>query len=385
MNFEQLLKFGVDQGAASIHLQAESPPQLRIGGLIQSLKGASVKAEDLRAFIASIAPKTLAADIDRSLAEGSVFSTSTASLRFRCTIFSHISGPGVVLRVLPSKIPSVEELNLPRAVADVALAIRGLILVVGPSSSGKTSTMAAMVDVINGASLQKVVTIEAPVEFLHANKKSMITHMEVGLNASSFEHGLGLALKQDADVIAVGELREPAVAQMVLEAVESGRKILAVMTGQSTVQAITHFISLVSPDQRADMLARVAAALEGVIVQQLAKTRDGKLRPAVGIFRGGPINTRPIVDNQIKDVNFFIEGRQGGMQSLDQHLLELHQAGLISGTETMRLANNPEGVAVGLRALRQATAAASTAGSIAGGSSPPAPSPSKSAEPGLAP
>ena len=96
----------------------------------------------------------------------------------------------------------------------------------------------------------------------------------------------------------------------------------------------------------------------------VAKTRDGKLRPAVGIFRGGPITTRPIVDNQIKDVNFFIEGRQGGMQSLDQHLLELHQAGLISGTETMRLANNHEAVAVGLRAARQASAAASTAGSF---------------------
>jgi twitching motility protein PilT len=236
-----------------------------------------------------------------------------------------------------------------------------------------------MVDVINGASPQKVVTIEAPVEFLHANKKSMITHMEVGLNVSSFEHGLALALKQDAEVIAIGELREPAVARMVLEAVESGRKILAAMTGQSTVGAIAHFISLVSRDQREDVLARVAAALEGVIVQHLAKTREGKLRPAVGIFRGGPITSKPIVENSIKDVNFFIEGRQGGMQSLDQHLLELHQSGLISGTETMRLANNPEAVALGLRALRQASAAASTAGS-----SPPAPSPI-SAEPGLAP
>jgi twitching motility protein PilT len=341
MNFEQLLKFGVDQEASSIHLQAESTPQLRIGGLIRNVEGASVKAEELRTFITSIAPKPLADNIDRLLAEGSVFSTSAAAGRFRCTTFSHIGGPGIVMRVVPAKIRSIEELNLPRAVRDVALSSRGLILVVGPGSSGKTSTLAAMIDAINAVSLQKIVTIEAPVEYLHPNKKSMITQMEVGLNASSFEHGLGLALKQEADVIALGELREPVVAQSALEAVESGRKILATMTGQSTVHAITQFVSLISRDQREDVLARVAAALEGIIVQQLAKTRDGKIRPAVGIFRAGPTTTRPILENKIKDVNLFVEGRQGGMQSLDQHLLELHQAGFISGTETMRLANNP--------------------------------------------
>ena len=133
----------------------------------------------------------------------------------------------------------------------------------------------------------------------------------------------------------------------------------------------------------------MAAALEAVIAQQLAKTRDGKFRPAVEVFRGGAITTRPIVENRIKDLNFFIEGRQGGMQTLDQHLLELHQAGFISGTETMRLANNPEAVGVGLCASRQASAAASAAGSIASGlsttgSSRPAPSP-VAADPGLAP
>jgi twitching motility protein PilT len=384
MNFEQLLKFGVEQEASSIHLQADSSPQLRIGGLIRNIEGAPVKADELKAFIASVAPNPLAADIDRSLAEGSVFSTSTAAGRFRCTTYSHIGGPGIVLRVVPSKIRTVEELNLPRAVRDVALASRGLILIVGPGSSGKTATLAAMIDAINASSLQKVVTIEAPVEYLHPNKKSIVTHVEIGRNASTFEHGLGLALKQDADVIAVGELREPVVARMVLEAVESGRKILAVMTGQSVEQGIAQFISLVSRDTREDILTRVAAALEAVIVQQLAKTRDGKLRPAVGIFRGGPITTRPILENKIKDLHFFIEGRQGGMQSLDQHLLELHQAGLISGTETMRLANNPEAVGMGLRAIRQASAAATTTGSLADGSSRPAPS-ATSAEPGLAP
>ena len=123
-----------------------------------------------------------------------------------------------MLRVIPPKIRSVEELNLPRVVRDIALATRGLILVAGPGGSGKTTTLAAMVDLINGAANQKIVTIEAPVEYVHANKKAMITQMEVGQNASSFEHGLGLALKQDAEVIVVGELADPLVARMVLGA-----------------------------------------------------------------------------------------------------------------------------------------------------------------------
>jgi twitching motility protein PilT len=384
MNLEQLLKFGVEQGASSIHLQAESPPQLRISGLVRGVEGGSVKAGELKAFITSIAPKPVADDIDRALGAGAVFSTSLAAGRFRCSVFSHIAGPGLVLRVIPSKIPTLEELNLPRSVRDIALASRGLILVVGPSGSGKTTTLAAMIDVINGASYQKVVTIEAPVEYVHANKKAMITQIEVGQNATSFEHGLRLALEQDADVIMVGELNDAAVASIVLGAVEAGRKLLVAMTGNSTVGAVTQLISLISKDEREVTASRVAGALEGVIAQQLAKTRDGKWRAAVEVFRCGLNTARPIAEGRIKDVNFFIESRQGGMQSLDQHLLELHQAGLISGTETMRLANNPEAVAMGLRALRQAAASASATGSIAAGSTPSAPSP-VSADPGLAP
>ncbi len=354
MNFDQLLKFGVDQGASAIHLQAEASPQVRIGGLIRNVEGPPVKAEELRAFIASIGPKSFADDIDRSLAVGSIFSTSLAAGRFRCTTFSQIGGPGLVLRVIPLTIRSVEELNLPPAVREVALANRGLTLVIGPSGSGKTTTLAAMVNLINGASYQKVVTIESPVEYLYANKKALITQMEVGLNASSFEHGLGLALQQDADVIVVGDLRDAVVARMVLGAAEAGRKVLAVMTGLYATQAIARIISLIPPDERETAVSQLAATLEGVIAQRLAKTRDGKFRPAVEVFRGGVDASKSILENRLKDLTYYIEGRRSGMQSLDQHLIELNRSGVISGTETMRLATNPEAVGVGLRALRQA-------------------------------
>jgi twitching motility protein PilT len=353
MNFEQLLKFGVDQGASAIHLQAETSPQLRIGGLIRNVEGSPVKADELKTFIASIAPKSIGDDIDRSLAAGSIFSTSIAPGRFRCTGFTQLGGPSLVMRVIPSTIRSVEELNLPRGVREIALTNRGLTLVVGPNGSGKTTTLAAMVDLINGASNQKVVTVEAPVEFLHANKKGMITQMEVGRNVTSFQHGFELALQQDADVIVVGELRDGVVARMVLGAAEAGQKVLAVMTGLHAIQAIVRFISLFPPDQKETAVSQLATALDGIIAQQLARTRDGKFRPAVEVFRMGPGMSECFLDNRLKDLKHYSASRQHGMQSLDQHLIELNQSGVISGTETMRLATNPEEVGAQLRALRQ--------------------------------
>jgi len=357
MNYEQLLKFGVDQGATAIHLQAESPPQLRIGGLIRSVEGARIKGDELRELIASMAPKSVADNLERAIAVGSVFSASTPAGRFRCTTYSHIGGPGIVLQVVPQRILSVEELNLPVAVREIALAGHGLILIVGPGGSGKTSTLAAMVDAINATAYQKIVTVEAPVEYLHANKKAMLTQMEVGVNADSFEHGVGLAMRQDADVIVIGELVEPAVARIALGAAEAGRKVLAVMTGINVIQAIARFIALFPVAERDAAISLVAVELEGVIAQRLARTRDNKLRPAVEVFRGGLIASKALQENRLKDLTFFIEGRRGGMQSFDQHLLEMHLSGAISGTEAMRLATNPEAVGEGLRAIRQAATA----------------------------
>jgi twitching motility protein PilT len=357
MSFEPLLKFGVDQGGSAVHLQAGSPPQLRIGGLIRNVEGPPLKAEDLRAFITSVAPKSVTDDLDRSLALGSSFSASVPTAgRFRCTVFSQVGGPGVVLRVIPATVRGVEELHLPPAVRQAALAPQGLVLVVGPAGSGRTTTLAAMVDAINAAAYRKVVTVEAPVEYLHANKKSLITQMEVGVHAPTFEHGLGLALQQDADVIAVGDLSDPSAVRTALNAAESGRKVLAVMAGLYAIPALARLIAMIPPEERETAISQLAGSLEGVIAQRLARTRDGKLRPAVEVLRGGVSTAKPILEHRLKDLAYIIEGRQGGMQSLDQHLIELHQAGAVSGTEAMRLASNPEAVGVGLRSPRPAPA-----------------------------
>jgi twitching motility protein PilT len=236
-------------------------------------------------------------------------------------------------------------------VRELALARRGLVLIVGPSGSGRTTTMTAMVDLINSTASQKVVTIEAPVEYLHANKKAMITQMEVGLNASSFEHGLSLALQQDPDVIVISDLRDPEVVRMALGAAEAGRKVLAGMTGLYAIGAVARLISLILPAEGEAAASRLAAGLEGVVAQRLATTRDGDWRTAVEILRGGVITSKAIQENRLNDLGHIIEGRQGGMQSLDQHLIELHHCRVISGTEAMRLAHNPEAVGEAMRTI----------------------------------
>jgi twitching motility protein PilT len=353
MNFDQLLKFGVDQGATAIHLQAGAPPQLRIGGLIRGVNGPALNGDELETFLTSIAPQFSHGE---NLL-GSTFSATTPVGRFRCTTYSHIGGPGVVLSVIPAAVRTVEDLHLPRTVRDIALSGRGLVLVVGPSGSGKTSTLAAMVDLINGASAQKIVTIEDPVESLHANKKSHVTQMEVGRNCTSFEHGLELAMRQDADVIVVGALQDAVTTRLVLGAAEAGRRVLAAMSGLSAVPTLTRLLALVPSGERDAAVIQLAGSLEAVIAQRFANTREGKPQPIVEILRGGLNTARAIQEQNLKDLAFFIEGRQAGMQSFDQHLLELHYAGTISGTEAMRLASNPETVGAGLRTIRQAAAA----------------------------
>ena len=358
MNFEPLLKFGVDQGATAIHLQAEIPAQLRIGGLIRNVEGPPLKAEDLGAFLSSIAPKSMIDQLDGSRTPGSSFSASVPGAgRFRCTSYSHVGGLGLVLRVIPSTIRGIEELRLPPAVRQVALAPQGFVLVVGPAGSGKTTTLTAMVDAINVGSYRKIISIEAPVEQLHASKKSLITQMEIGRNVSSFEHGLELALEQDADVIVVGDLRDPMVVRMALGAAEAGRKILAAMTGLCAVPALARLLAMLPPEERETFVSQLAGSLEGVIAQRLARGRDGKHQAAVEILRGGATTSKSILGNRLKDLSFLMEGRQGGMQTLDQHLIELYQAGTVSGTEAMRLAVDPETVGAGLRTPRQAKAA----------------------------
>ena len=234
---------------------------------------------------------------------------------------------------------------------DITLSLRGMTLLTGTTGSGKSTTLAAMVDLLNNSYRCKIITIEDPVEYVHTNQKAMISQLEVGQDTPAFEQGLRQALRQDPDVILVGELRDSETMRMALRAADTGHQVFATVHSSNAAQTIERILAMVPPEERAIATSQLAGSLEAVISQRLAVTRDGSRRPAMEILRGGPVTSKYIMENRLSDLSDFIGSREGGMQRFDQHLLDLYHEKVISGTEAMRLATNPEAVALGMRGI----------------------------------
>ncbi|MGA9922625.1 MAG: ATPase, T2SS/T4P/T4SS family [Isosphaeraceae bacterium] len=222
INFDQLIKFAVEQNASDLHFQTGAAPLLRINGQMRNVESPPLTNEVMRQFILSLRPKMTADELDLQLVQGLDFSYYVPGLsRFRVNVYSHLGAPAMVLRVIKPKIRTMEELQLPPVIKDIALSHRGLTLVTGTTGSGKSTTLAAMIDLINNSYRCKIITIEDPVEFMHTNQKALISQVEVGQDTSTFEKGLHQALRQDRDVIFVGELRESEIMRMALRAADT--------------------------------------------------------------------------------------------------------------------------------------------------------------------
>jgi twitching motility protein PilT len=354
MNVDELLKFALDQGASDVHFQAGSPPQLRIGGLIRNVEGPAIEVVALRQFIASIAPPLVSEALDNALLRGARFSTAIEGKgRFRCTLYSQRSLAGLVMHSLPSSMAGIEQLGVPVVLREIAQTRRGITIVTGPAGSGRSTTLAAMVDLLNETAYVKIITLEDPIEVLYARKKALVAQREIGTDVPSLAEGIEQAMGQDADVIVAGELRDAAAVRGVLRAAETGRQVFATMSNSNATQVVERLIGLVPTEEKRLVTSQLAEAMVAVIAQKMAATKDGKRRPVVEILRGGQYTTRCILENRWTDLNSYMASRQSGMQQLEQHLLELYQGGIISGTEAMRLATNPETVAEGLRMMRR--------------------------------
>jgi twitching motility protein PilT len=352
MNFDQLIRFAVAEGASDVHLQTGASPLLRINGQIRTVDSPPVSNEELRQFIVSIKRGLKAEELDRAMVQGLDFSHAISGVsRFRCNVYSHLGTPAMVLRVVRLKVRTLEELHLPPVLREITLSFRGLTLVTGTTGSGKTTTLAAMVDLINNSYRCKIVTIEDPVEYVHTNQKAMISQLEVGQDTPAFEQGLRQALREDPDVILVGELRDSETMRMALRAADTGHQVFATVHSSNAAQTIERILAMVPPEERSIATAQLATSLEAVISQRLAVARDGSRRPAMEILRGGPVTSKYIMEKRLSDLSDFIATREGGMQRFDQHLLDLYHRGVISGTEAMRLATNPEAVALGMRGI----------------------------------
>ena len=355
MDFERILKFAVDNGAADVHLQTMSPPMLRLGNQMRVVEGPALTDEDMLSFLGSIVPKRLSGDIAGAVVRGLDFAHALPSgVRFRCSAFRTLGRFGITMRVIRTVIPSIEALSLPKVVDDIALARRGLTLVAGTTGSGKSTTLASMIDLINSNHRTKIITVEDPVEYVHTNKKALISQIEVGADTTSFDQALRQALRQDPDVILVGELRDVETLRMALRAADTGHQVFSTVHSANAPQTIERIIAMFPPAEHKLLLAQLANSIEAIICQRLLAGNDGKRLPAVEILRGGPVTSKYILEDRLGELAAHLQTGDAGMQSFDQHLLAMYESEQIRGTEALRWAGNPEALAVAMRAIKRA-------------------------------
>ncbi len=345
-DIRELLKIAAHNGASDLHIKVGSPPILRINGrLVPMNKEERVVVDDVTALSKLIlTPQQMELfrkryDLD--------FAYSVSGLgRFRCNAFVQRGAMGFVFRVIPIKIPSIEELNLPKVLEKIAMEERGLILVTGTTGSGKSTTLASMIDYINQRRTVNIVTIEDPIEFLHRDNKSIINQREVGSDTTTFSFALRAALRQDPDAILVGEMRDQETMEIAMTAAETGHLVMSTLHTVDAAETVNRIISTFPPHQHFQIRSQLSSILKGIISLRLMPTADGTGRiPAVEVLIATSLVKELIVDDErtklIPDV--IAQGKlHYGMQTFDQSIFDHFQAGRITYEEALRWATNAE-------------------------------------------
>ena len=352
MDFQRLLRFAVEHVASDVHLQAGIPPHVRIGGILKCTDQPGLSDEQVKEFISSICPPRFRENLEDKLAAGMDFSYACPGLsRFRCSAYRHLGTSGISMRIIRGKIPTIEELHLPPIIADIATSERGLTLVTGTTGSGKSTTLAAMIGLIDQTRACKVITIEDPVEYLHSPKQAIIAQLEVGTDTPSFEQALRQSLRQDPDVVLVGELRDTETLRIALRAADTGHQVFSTVHSANAPQTIERIIAMFPAGEHKLLLQQLAGNLEAIISQRLVICRDGSRRPATEVLRGGPIVQKFILENRSHELADYMRGGGGGQQTFDQDLLRLHRQELITVHEAQRHATNRDALTMALRGI----------------------------------
>jgi len=342
LDLTALLAFAKDEGASDLHISAGMPPMLRLRGQLARLDLAPLSSDEARAAIYDILndeqKKSFEEykDIDFALEIPGVS-------RFRANLLVQGRGLAAVFRVIPTKIKTLEELGMPAVLKDLASRERGLIVVTGPTGSGKSTTLAAMIDFINETRRGHILTIEDPVEFVHESKRCLVNQREVGRHTGSFAAALRAALREDPDVILVGELRDLETTSLAISASETGHVVFATLHTNSASKTIDRIIDIFPSIQQEQVRTMLSESLEGVIAQTLLPTKDGRGRvAALEVLIGVPALRNLIREDKTAQILSVIQtGANQGMQSLDQSLRELFMAGKLSREEVMRRSSNP--------------------------------------------
>ena len=343
MEISELLAFSVKNKASDLHLSAGLPPMIRVHGDIRRINVPPLSNQEVRAMIYDIM-----SDAQRKMYEEHLEADFSFELRdvarFRVNAFNQERGAGAVFRTIPSKILTLEQLNAPRIFADLALKPRGLVLVTGPTGSGKSTTLAAMVNHLNETEYGHVLTIEDPIEFVHESKKCLVNQREVGPHTLSFNAALRSALREDPDAILVGELRDLETIRLAMTAAETGHLVFGTLHTSSAAKTIDRVIDVFPAEEKDMIRAMLSESLVAVISQTLCKLKDGSGRVAAHEIMIGTSAIRNLIrEAKVAQMYSAIQtGNNFGMQTLDQNLTDLVRRNMISSSEARGKAKIPE-------------------------------------------
>ena len=330
---EKIIKAAVDRGASDLHIKAGDVFRARIDGRLTALTKQALTPDQTKAIaLRLIQNDEVRQRIDKLLDYDCSWGVPGVG-RFRVNILRQRSSFMIVMRVIPFQIPTVDSLQLPPIITQLAEAERGMILVTGVTGSGKSSTLASMVNVINVSMHKHIVTLEQPIEFLHRDVNSSITQREVGIDTDSFRDGLKAALRQDPDVVLIGEMRDPETIDTALKAAETGHLLLSTLHTPDAVTTIMRIIAMFPPEEQDVVRIRIAESLNAVISQRLLPRKDGNGRVvAAEVMVVTPTIRDLILEARIGEIRDFIaDGReQYKMQTFDQHLVDLVNADMVS-------------------------------------------------------
>lgn len=327
---EKLLKLVIDNNASDLHISAGEPPILRMNGHLQRTEFAPLTNEQVKSLCYSFLNKQQQEILETTHEIDLAYGVPKLG-RFRINVYKDRLGYAAALRIITEKIPSLEQLGLPATTKDIAQLPRGLVLVTGPTGSGKSTTLAAIIDWINTHRAEHILTIEDPIEFVHSSKKSLINQREIGSNTHSFQAALRSALREDPDVILIGEMRDLETISLAVTAAETGHLVFGTLHTSSAASTIDRLIDVFPPEQQTQIRIQLSNSLKAVLSQTLVPKKDNSGRSmAMEIMAVTPGIANMVREGKTAQIYSSIQtGRKEGMQTLESSLAELYQKGLV--------------------------------------------------------
>jgi twitching motility protein PilT len=342
MDITELLAFSAKQGASDLHLSAGLPPMIRVDGDVRRINLPPLEHREVHALIYEIMNDRQRRDYEEFLETDFSFDVPGVA-RFRVNAFNHNRGAGGVFRTIPSKVLSLEDLGMGKVFKDISMLPRGLVLVTGPTGSGKSTTLAAMIDYINDNKFDHILTIEDPIEFVHESKKCLINQREVHRDTHGFNEALRSALREDPDIILVGELRDLETIRLALTAAETGHLVFGTLHTTSAAKTIDRVVDVFPGDEKSMVRSMLSESLQGVISQTLMKKPEGGRVAAHEIMIGTPAIRNLIREDKVAQMYSAIQsGAAVGMQTMDQCLKVLLEKRLVNRDVARQKARFPE-------------------------------------------